>query len=382
MRSLISWVSRLFGSIGAGRRDAEIHDELAFHLDMQEKLERDRGASPDEARRRARSRFGGVDATTEAFRDQRGLPWLDQLRQDSTYAIRMFRKDPGFSLVALLTLAIGIGATVTIFSLLEGVLLSPLPYPDPARLVRVYETTPREPRFPARKMAIVVYRHDNRTLDGLAAFTREDLQLSLEDRPERLRGLQVSANYFTVLGVNPALGRGFTWSEEREDASVAIISDAVWRRRFQADPAVLGRTARLSGREFTIVGVMPEGFEHIGGSYRSFPQGETVDVWWPLPLEKAYADGERYSHYTNLIARLKPGVTPDQAASDLTGLSARITKAGDTAWTVRAVLLLDDVVGTSTDGIRLLMFAASLVMLITCANVSSLLLAKSAGRRG
>ena len=169
-----------------------------------------------------------------------------------------------------------------------------------------------------------MYRHDNRTLDGLAAFTREDLQLSLEDRPERLRGLQVSANYFTVLGVNPALGRGFTWSEEREDASVAIISDAVWRRRFQADPAVLGRSARLSGREFTIVGVMPEGFEHVGGSYRSFPQGETVDVWWPLPLEKAYADGERYSHYTNLVARLKPGVTADQAASDLTGLSARI----------------------------------------------------------
>ena len=382
MRSLISWVSRLFGSIGGGRRDAEIHDELAFHLEMQEKLERDRGASPDEARRRARSRFGGADSTTEAFRDQRGLPWLDQLRQDSTYAIRMFRKDPGFSLVALLTLAIGIGATVTIFSLLEGVLLSPLPYPDPASLVRVYETTPREPRFPARKMAIVVYRHDNRTLDGLAAFTREDLQLSLEDRPERLRGLQVSANYFTVLGVNPALGRGFTWNEEREDANVAVISDAVWRRRFQADPAVLGRSARLSGREFTIVGVMPEGFEHIGGSYRSFPQGETVDVWWPLPLEKAYADGERYSHYTNVVARLKTGVTPDQAASDLTGLSGRITKAGDTVWTVRAVPLLADVVGTSTDGIRLLMFAASLVMLITCANVSSLLLAKSAGRRG
>ena len=382
MRSLLAWVSRMFGSVGGGRRDDQIDDELAFHLEMQEKLERDRGASADEARRRARSRLGSLDATTEAFRDQRGLPWLDQLRQDSTYALRMFRKDPGFSLVALLTLAVGIGATATIFSLLDGVLLSPLPYRDPARLVRVYEASTREPRFPARKMAIVVYRHDNRTLDGLAAFTREDLQLSLEDRPERLRGLQVSANYFTVLGVGPALGRGFTWAEEREDSTVAIISSDVWRRRFQSDPGVLGRSVRLSGREFTIVGVMPEGFEHVGGSYRSFPQGESVDVWWPLPLEKAYADGERYSHYTNVVARLKPGVTPEQAASDLTGLSARITKPGDTPWTVRTVPLLDDVVGTSTDGIRLLMFAASLLMLITCANISSLLLAKGAGRRG
>jgi predicted permease len=382
MRGLIAWLSRLAASIGGGRRDDEMRDELEFHLDMQEQLERRRGASADEARRHAAMRLGGADQVTESVRDQRGLPWLDQLRQDAAYAVRMLRRDPGFTFVALLTLTIGIGATGTIFSLLEGVLLSPLPYSEPSRLVRIYESSPRDPLFPVRKRTLLTYRHDNRTLEGLAGFTREDLQLSLDDRPERLRGLQVSANYFTVLGMGPALGRGFTWAEERADAKVAVISDAVWRRRFDSDRDVVGRQVRLSGVPYTIVGVMPENFEHVGGSYRSFPQGETVDVWWPLPLDTASAPNERNSHYTNTIARLKAGVTPSQAQSDLAALSAREAAANETVWGIRAVPLLDDVVGTATDGIRLLMLAASLVMLITCANVSSLLLAKGAGRRG
>ncbi len=309
MRRLIAWLSRLIGSIGGGRRDDEMRDELAFHLDMQEQLERRRGAAPEDARRRAAMRLGGADQVTESVRDQRGLPWVDQLRQDTVYAARMLRRDPGFTAVALLTLAIGISATATIFSLLDGVLLSPLPYPAPDRLVRIYESLPEVPTFPVRKHTLLSYRHDNRTLDGIAGFTRADLQLSLEDRPEALRGLQVSANYFTVLGMGPALGRGFTWAEERSDAGVVVLSDALWRRRFDADPTVLGRQVRLSGRPFTVVGVMPERFEHVGGSYRSFPQGESVDVWWPLPLEDASSPNERNSHYTNAVARLKPGVT-------------------------------------------------------------------------
>jgi predicted permease len=382
MRALIAWLSRLLGSVGAGRRDDEMRDELSFHLDMQAQLERGRGASPEDARRRATMRLGGEDQVAESVRDQRGLPWLDQLRQDAVYAGRMLRRDPGFTAVALLTLAIGISATATIFSLLDGVLLSPLPYPAPDRLVRVYESLPEVPAFPVRKHTLLSYRHDNHTLDGIAGFTRADLQLSLEDRPEALRGLQISANYFAVLGMGPALGRGFTWAEERGDAGVVVISDALWRRRFDADSTVLGRQVRLSGRPFTVVGVMPERFEHVGGSYRSFPQGQSVDLWWPLPLDDATSPQERNSHYTNAIARLKPGVTAAQAEADLAGLSRRAAAANENIWGIRAVPLLTDVVGASSDGIRLLMFASALVMLITCANVSSLLLAKGAGRRG
>jgi predicted permease len=381
MRALLSWISRLAGSVGRHRPDEDLDEELRFHLEMQAGVERARGRSPDEAARFAMYRLGGLEPTKEAYRDQRGLPWLDTLWQDLRYAGRMLSKDVGFTGVALVTLALGIGATTAIFSLLNGVLLAPLPYPEPGRLVRVYESSPQFPTFPVRKYSLLFYRHDNRTLEGIAGFTREDLQLSLEDRPERLRGLQVSSNYFTVLGAAPAKGRGFTWAEERENADVAVISDAVWQARFHADPTVIGRQVRFSGRLFTVVGIMPRGFEHVGGSYRSFPQGQTVDVWWPLPLDHTLADSERNSHYVNAVARLKPGVTAAQAQSDLAGLSARNRLGDDSVWDVRTVPLLQDVVGPSTDGIRLLMMSAALVMVITCANVSSVLLARATARR-
>jgi predicted permease len=379
MRAFLGWISRVVGSLVHGRSETHLDDELAFHLEMQTRKEMERGLPEDEARRVAARRLGGLDQTKDAYRDQRGLPWLDTLIPDLRYAWRTMRRDVGFALIALATLAIGIGATTTIFSLLRGVVLAPLPYPEPERLVRVYESNPGTPIFPVTPYSLVVYRHDNRTLAGIAGFTREDLQLAIDDRPERLRGLQISSNYFDVLGIRPAIGRTFTWSEERANAKVAIISHNVWRDRFHGDREVIGRQVRLSGTAVTIVGVMPPGFEHVGGTYRSFPQGQTVDVWWPLPLDQAF--GDRYSHYVNAVARLKPGVTAQQAMSDLSAIRTRITPTGDADWTARLIPLLEDVVGPSTEGIRLLMAAAGLVLLITCANVSSLLLARGTARR-
>lgn len=379
MRPFLGWVSRVAGSFVHGRSDKHLDDELAFHLEMQTRKEMQRGLPEDEARRVAARRLGGLDQTKDAYRDQRGLPWLDTLIPDLRYAWRTMRRDVGFAMIALATLAIGIGATTTIFSLLRGVVLAPLPYPEPERLVRVYESNPGTPIFPVTPYSLVVYRHDNRTLAGIAGFTREDLQLAIDDRPERLRGLQISSNYFDVLGIRPAIGRTFTWSEERANANVAIISHNVWRDRFHGDRDVIGRQVRLSGTAVTVVGVMPPGFEHVGGTYRSFPQGQTVDVWWPLPLDQAF--GDRYSHYVNAVARLKPGVTTQQAMSDLSAIRMRIKATGDADWTARLIPLLEDVVGPSTEAIRLLMAAAGLVLLITCANVSSLLLARSSARR-
>jgi predicted permease len=379
MRAFLAWLSRVAGSFLHGRSERHLDEELARHLEMQARKEMERGLSAEDARAAARRRLGGLDQTKDAYRDQRGLPWLDTLIPDLRYAWRTMRRDVGFAVVALGTLAIGIGATTTIFSLLRGVLLAPLPYPEPHRLVRVYESTPGTPTFPVTPYSLLVYRHENRTLEGIAGFTREDLQLAIDDRPERLRGLLVSSNYFAVLGVRPALGRPFTWAEEQRNANVAIISDTVWRDRFDADRGVLGRQVRLSGTPFTIVGVMPPGFEHVGGTYRSFPQGQTVDVWWPLPLDEAF--GDRYSHYVNAVGRLKPGITPQQASTDLTAIKARIKAPGDSDWVARLIPLLQDVVGPSTEGIRLLMMAAGLVLLITCANVSSLLLSRATARR-
>jgi predicted permease len=379
MRALLSWLSRLAGSFNRTRSERLLADELAFHIEMQTQKEVARGLSPAEARRAAERRLGDLERTKDAYRDQRGLPWLDTLGPDLRYAWRTLRRDPGFAVVALGTLALGIGATTTIFSLVRGVVLAPLPYPEPERLVRVYESTPGTPTFPVTPYSLVVYRHESRTLAGIAGFSREDLQLAIDDRPERLRGLQVSSNYFDVLGVRPAIGRAFKWAEERRNVNVAIISDAVWRNRFNADRAILGRQVRLSGTPFTIVGVMPAGFEHVGGTYRSFPQGQTVDVWWPAGLDDAAQD--RFSHYVNAIARLKPGITPQQAGEELSAIRARIRTPNDSAWEARPIPLLRDVVGPSTEGIRLLMMAAGLVMLITCANVSSLLLSRATARR-
>jgi predicted permease len=309
---------------------------------------------------------------------QQRLPAIDTLLQDLRHAVRSLHRDSRFSILAIVTLTLGIGATTTIFSLVRGVLLDPLPYPQPEQLVRVYESNPQFPLFPVGPYGLLAYRHENRTLSGIAGYTREDLQLAADSRPERLRGLQVSSNYFQVLGVLPARGRGFTWAEEREDANVVVLSDALWRSRFHGDRGVVGRAVRLSGRLFTIVGVMPAGFEHVGGTYRSPAQGETVDVWWPLPLENA--SKRKGWHYINAVARLQAGVTAAQARADLAAVSTRIRSADD-RWDIRTVTLLADVVGRSGDAIRLLTIAVCLLMLIACANISSLLLARATARR-
>jgi predicted permease len=378
MRAAWAWIRRLGRSLTGNRRDRDLDDELEFHLEMQTALEAARGTPPRGAERAARLRLGGTEAIREAYRDQQGVPAIDTIVQDLRHAVRALRRDSRFTVVAILTLTLGIGATTTIFSLVRGVLLDPLPYPESDRLVRMYESNPQFPLFPVGPHGLLAYRHENHTLVGFAGYTREDLHLAMESRPERLRGLQVSSNYFQVLRVLPAHGRTFTWAEERKDANVAILSDAVWRSRFHGDPAVVGRAVRLSGRLFTIVGIMPAGFEHVGGAYRSPAQGETVDVWWPLPLERA---SERKGwHYINAVARLKPGVTAAQAQADLAAVSAR-THDAENPWDVRIVPLLGDVVGGASDAIRLLTIAVGLLMLIACANVSSLLLARATARQ-
>jgi predicted permease len=372
-----TWLRRLARSVRGRGRDVELDEELRFHLDMQTAVEMRRGLPQVEAERVARLRLGGTEAIREAYRDQQGVRTVDTLVQDVRYAVRGLRRDWRFTALAMLTLTLGIGSTTTIFSLVRGVLLNPLPYPDPERLVRVYESNPRFPLFPVGPYGLLAYRHENQTLAGFAGYVREDLELAIESRPERLRGLQVTSNYFRVLGVPPARGRTFSWAEERENADVAILSDAIWRSRFQRDSSVVGRGVRLNGRLVTIVGVMPPGFEHVGGTYRSTGQGETVDVWWPVPLNRA--SEEKGSHYINAVARLRPAITPAQVQAELAAISARF-RASDDQWDVRVVPLLDDVVGRSRDALVLLVVAVAVLMLIACANVSSLLLARGMAR--
>ncbi|MCA1561828.1 MAG: ABC transporter permease [Acidobacteria bacterium] len=213
--------------------------------------------------------------------------------QDVRYAMRLLRRSPGFTIVGTLTLALGIGANTAIFSVVHGVLVKPLPYPDPGALIRVFEEAlPDTPEFPLSPATFLEYRAHTRGVDALAAYERSDLQLG-GDRPEQLRGMRVTAGFFKLLGYGMQLGRDFTRDDEAADRSnVAIVSHALWVRRFGSDPAIVGKIVPLSGRPFEVVGVLPPGVQHVGGTYRSYPHGQSVDIWWPRgPAEAGHYDG-------------------------------------------------------------------------------------------
>ncbi|MCL7970875.1 MAG: ABC transporter permease, partial [marine benthic group bacterium] len=300
---------------------------------------------------------------------------------DLRYAFRHMIKKPGFAIIAILTLTLGIGANAAIFSVLDAVVLSPLRFPEPERLIRIYEadressaetgigyhTVPdfldlrREAEGIERLAAIYTYREAGRDLtDG--------------DVPRRIRVLPTSAAYFEVWGISPLLGRSFATDEEREDANVAILSYGLWQSHTGGDPDVLGTTIRLDGEAYTVVGVAPAGFRDVAAG--------DVDAWVPLDL----VEGEysRQNHFLSLIGRLDRGVSVGQAQTYVSAVNARIVEeyeeVGDTQL-MRVVSLHEDVVGSTDAMLQILMGAAGFVLLIACVNVANLFLARSMGRR-
>lgn len=300
---------------------------------------------------------------------------------DLKFAFRQLLKNPGFTAVAVLTLALGIGANTAIFSVVNGVLLRPLPYPHPEQLVRVYESSPATPKFPMSLGDFQDYRELNTTLANLAVYTRADLPLSKDNQPELLAALRITADYFKVLGVQPLLGREF----RREDEAPAnrrsvILSNGLWHRRFNGDADIIGKKILLAGEAFTVVGVMPPGVQHVGGDYRSMPLGDTVDIWWPLSMEP---HEERGSHYVNAIGRLKPGVRLRQASAEFNVIAERLAhQFPDTNGSFRIGIwsLHEETVGRARLTLLVLFGAIFFVLLIGCANVASLLLARAMAR--
>jgi predicted permease len=367
------------------RRDqveSELDRELRFHLQrlMEEHLAA--GMPPAEAKQAALRALGGVAQIQEECRDMRRTQYIDQLWQDLQYAVRVLRKSPTFTFILVLTLALSIGANSAIFSVIDAVLLRPLPYPEPSRLTRVFYSSAEYPTFPLNPFDFLDFRSRNHSFEGLAAYSRGDMQLSGAGRPVRLHGFRVTAAYFRVLGIQPAHGREFDFGDERPgNFRIAILSDRLWRSQFAADPGIVGRKIMLDSQPFTVVGVMPPGIDHPGNRYNAVAYGDTVDFWWPFTFEGN--PNNRGSHYIEGIGRLRRGMGPEAAQSDLDAIRTQIAREhpGQNNWHPLVNPLYQEIVRPVHQMLLLLLGAVGLVLLIACANAANLLLARAATRQ-
>jgi predicted permease len=307
--------------------------------------------------------------------------WEDEMFQDLRFGVRMLLKKPGFTFMTVLMLALGIGANTAIFSVVNGVLLKPLPYRAPEELIRVFESSQTQPKFPMALGNFQDYREHNNTLSGLALYTRQDVELAQDDDPERLPALGVTSGFFELLGVQPLLGREFHREDELPSQNPGVIlSHRLWQRRFNGEPGIIGKAVTLSGRLFTIVGVMPPGVQHVGGDYRSTPHGENVDVWWPLELPP---QAGRNAHFCNAIGRLKPGVSATEALTDFNIIAERLAEQfpkSNRAWRIAIQPLHEELVGGARTTLWVLLGTVFFVLLIACVNVANLLLARATAR--
>jgi putative ABC transport system permease protein len=299
---------------------------------------------------------------------------LADLLRDVRLAIRSLTKAPGFALAAILTLALGVGATSAIFSVVNGVVLRPMPYPDPESLVMVWEVTPQYGRFSVAPANFFDWRKQSTTFEALAAFGNSDVTLQRPSGPEQVPAAYASAELFKVMNIRPAMGRTFTTEEDMPGrGDVIVLSHGGWQRRFGADPRAIGSTVTMNGSQFTIVGIMPPGF--------AFPSS-TTELWFPMALEQAKAT--RGGHYLGVIGRIKPGVAFERAEAEMKTIAARLAtqypeaNAGES---VELVPLHEQVVGEVRPALLTLLAAVAMTVLIACANVANLLLVRGAVRR-
>ena len=357
------------------RFDRELEEEMRFHLAMKAEEYVAAGMTHEEALRAARRQFGNETRMREMSRETWGFAMLDTLLQDLRFGARVLARHKGFTAVAVLTLALGIGANTAIFSVVNAVLLRPLPYENSHELVQIWGTQPQLDTAPMSPANFLDWREQNRVFERVAAYTGQNFNLSGVDEPERIRATRVSADLFELLRVRPKLGRAFLAEEDQYGGHrVVILSHALWQRRFGANPEILGKTLTLNDQSYVVVGVMPPDF--------SFPR-TTTEMWTPI----AFSPGERGTRNTNYIsvlARLKPGVTLEQARSEMEALARRQQEQypeANTGIGVKLISYKEQVVGNTRPILLLLLGAVGFVLLIACANVANLLLARAAGRR-
>ncbi|MGH9349381.1 MAG: ADOP family duplicated permease [Vicinamibacterales bacterium] len=387
MSGLRAFIARLLAALDRDRCTHDLDDEVRAHLEMQAEEDARRGMTLDEARAAAQQRFGRVEPMRNDYRDPRSRLSLESILRDIRYSARLLQRSPGFAVMALLTLSIGIGATTAVFSLVNRAVLRPLPVDRPHELVAL-NNAGRRGIWPMLSYPNYVdYRDRNGVFAGLLAYRFAPIAVSSNGVNERLWGYLVSGNYFELLGVRPAVGRTITPREDEERGAhpVAVISYRFWQRRFGGDPGAIGRTLIVNGQTYTVVGVAPRGF--FGTEVVAAP-----DLWFPLGMQAAIESNDRWlddrrAENLFVIGRLAPSVRRPQAAAALDGIAAQLAlEFPDVNEGTRVVLSPPGLVGAAMRGpvlgfTALLLIVAGLVLLVACVNLASLLLARAVDRR-
>jgi predicted permease len=376
MKRLRAWCLRFAGLFRKERRESELADELDSHLQLHIEDNLRSGMTPHQARRDAMLKLGSLEAAKEAYRDRSTVPLIESLSQDARFAVRQLRKSPGFACIATLMLALGLCASAALFAFVDAALVKPLPYPNPRRLVYVSERNMLVPRGALSYLDYLDWKRMNSAFRSFDAYAGAGYLLNSPSGAEPIRAGRVTDGFFRTLGIQPLLGRDFYAGEDLKGTpDTVILSFTSWRKRFGGAKNIIGQTIRLSGVPYTIVGVLPEGFQFA-------PRGGT-EIWTPLHAAGS-CEERRSCHNLEGIARLKDGVSVQAALADMTSIAQQLEAQypGSNRGQWASVLPLSEVIVGEIRPILLVLLGGGILLLVIgCVNVASLLLARSEGRR-